>query len=83
VVVGIAHRGDLGQREAQVDEPFDADETHQMGHPVLLVAVGATFGFGEQADIVIVPNRAQAGAGEFGDLAGAPGHRHILIDFPA
>jgi hypothetical protein len=31
-------------------------------------------GHGEQPDLVVVPNRAQAGTGQFGEFASAPGH---------
>ena len=40
---------------------------HQVSHPVALVAVGVSFGFGEQPHVVIVPHRAQGGAAELGD----------------
>ncbi|SKU51619.1 Uncharacterised protein [Mycobacteroides abscessus subsp. abscessus] len=43
---------------------------------VALVTVGPTFGLAEQSDVVIVPHRAQAGAGKIGKLSSAPAHRH-------
>jgi hypothetical protein len=49
-----------------------------MSSAVLLVAVVVTVGFGEQAHLVIVPDRSQARACQFGDLTGAPCHASIV-----
>ncbi|MCO5546627.1 hypothetical protein L7F22_000058 [Adiantum nelumboides] len=75
VRVGVVHLGDLGQREPEVDEPLDPQQPHQVRHPVLLVAVRAPIGLGQQPDLVVVPHRPQAGAGQLGDLTGAPAVR--------
>jgi hypothetical protein len=78
VFVGVAHGGDLGQGETQVGQSLDAHQSHEVGSAVLLVAVVVTVGFFEQADLVIVPDRSQARACEFGDLTGAPCHASIV-----
>lgn len=79
MIVGVPHLGDLGKREAQIDEPFDAHQADEVGDAVLLVVVGATFRLGEQADLVVVPHGAQAGACQLGHFPGAPCHASILV----
>jgi hypothetical protein len=51
MVVGVAHAGDLGQGEPQVHEALDPQQPDEVGHAVLLVAIGAAFRLGEQTDL--------------------------------
>ena len=69
----------LRERHAQVGQPPDAQQAHEMAHFVLLVSVVSAFGFVQQAEPVIVPDRVDCRPRQFGELTRAPGHDSSLV----
>jgi hypothetical protein len=81
VLAGVDQLGDLRQGEPQVGEALDPQGPHEVDDAVLLVAVGAARRLGQQADVVVVPHRPDGGAGQFGELARAPGHSRSSVSW--
>jgi hypothetical protein len=69
VVVGRADRLDLGKGYAQLGQPGDLQEAHQVSHLVLLVSVTEPFGLLEQPQLVVITHRLYSRAGQLGQLA--------------